>query len=81
MIKYLEALEKMADGRATKIFMPIETSGILSSAAAFGEMFKDGKEGKFLNSAEEKEDKEKDASTTKVVDIIKKASKRIKDED
>jgi regulator of protease activity HflC (stomatin/prohibitin superfamily) len=40
MIKYLEALEKMADGKATKIFMPIETSGILSSAAALGEMLR-----------------------------------------
>ncbi len=41
-IKYLEALEKMADGKATKIFMPFETSGVLSGAAAIGEMFKEG---------------------------------------
>jgi regulator of protease activity HflC (stomatin/prohibitin superfamily) len=41
-IKYLEALEKMADGQATKIFMPFETSGVLSGAAAIGEMFKEG---------------------------------------
>ncbi|MBD3388698.1 MAG: SPFH/Band 7/PHB domain protein [Candidatus Altiarchaeales archaeon] len=40
MIKYLEALEKMADGKATKIFMPVETSGVLSGAAALGEMLK-----------------------------------------
>jgi regulator of protease activity HflC (stomatin/prohibitin superfamily) len=40
MIKYLEALEKMADGKATKIFMPFETSGVLSGAAAIGEMLK-----------------------------------------
>jgi regulator of protease activity HflC (stomatin/prohibitin superfamily) len=40
MIKYLEALGKMADGKATKIFMPVETSGILGGAAALGEMFR-----------------------------------------
>jgi regulator of protease activity HflC (stomatin/prohibitin superfamily) len=40
MIKYLEALEKMADGKATKIFMPVETSGMLSGAAALGEMLR-----------------------------------------
>lgn len=30
-IKYLEALAKIADGKASKIFMPIEVSGILGS--------------------------------------------------
>jgi len=40
MIKYLEALGKMADGKATKIFMPLETSGMLSGAAALGEMLR-----------------------------------------
>jgi regulator of protease activity HflC (stomatin/prohibitin superfamily) len=43
MIKYLEALEKMADGKATKIFMPVETSGILGGAAAIGEMLRGDK--------------------------------------
>jgi len=40
MIKYLEALEKMADGKSTKIFMPVETSGMLSGIGALGEMLK-----------------------------------------
>lgn len=40
-IKYLEALEGIADGRATKIFLPLETSGILSSIGAIGELFAD----------------------------------------
>ncbi len=40
-IKYLEALEKVADGQATKIFLPIETSGILGSLAGIGELFKE----------------------------------------
>ena len=44
MLKYLEALGKMADGKATKIFMPVETSGILGGAAAIGEMLRGGKE-------------------------------------
>jgi len=40
MIKYLEALGKMADGKATKIFMPMEASGILSGVGAIGEMLR-----------------------------------------
>lgn len=40
-IKYLEALEKVANGNATKIFLPIETTGILSSIGTFKEMFKE----------------------------------------
>lgn len=39
-IKYLEALQGMAQGQATKIFMPMEVSGILSSLGAMGELFK-----------------------------------------
>lgn len=37
-IKYLETLERMADGQATKIFLPYEASGILSSIAGIGEI-------------------------------------------
>lgn len=40
-IKYLETLEKMADGKATKVFLPYEASGILSSIAGIGEILKD----------------------------------------
>lgn len=40
-IKYLEALQKIADGKASKIFLPYEVSGILSSIAAMGEIIKD----------------------------------------
>jgi len=40
-IKYLEALQKIADGKATKIFLPIETSGVLGSIAGIGELFKE----------------------------------------
>ncbi|MDH4168357.1 MAG: SPFH/Band 7/PHB domain protein [Acidimicrobiia bacterium] len=38
-IKYLEALGAVANGRATKIFLPLESSGVLSSVAALGEVF------------------------------------------
>ena len=41
-IKYLEALQGIADGQATKIFLPLDTAGVLGSVAAIGEMFKDG---------------------------------------
>lgn len=40
-IKYLEALPKIADGNATKIFLPLESSGILSSVAGIAEIFKE----------------------------------------
>jgi len=40
-IKYLEALQKIADGKATKIFLPVETSGILGSIGGVAEIFKE----------------------------------------
>lgn len=40
-IKYLEALQAIANGNATKIFMPFEASGFLSSIGGIAEMFKD----------------------------------------
>lgn len=40
-IKYLEALEKIADGKATKVFLPFEASGILGSIAGVGELLKE----------------------------------------
>ena len=45
-IKYLEALEKVANGSATKIFMPMEASGVLGSIAGIGELFNKDKEAK-----------------------------------
>jgi len=38
-IKYLEALEGIADGQATKLFLPMEMSGIASTIGALGELF------------------------------------------
>ena len=40
-IKYLEALQKVADGQATKIFLPLETSGVLGSIAGIAELLKE----------------------------------------
>jgi len=40
-LKYLEALEKVADGQATKILLPLETAGILGSIAGISELFKE----------------------------------------
>jgi len=39
-IKYIDSLQKIADGKATKILLPMETSGILGSIAGIGELFK-----------------------------------------
>ncbi len=47
-IKYMEALQNVADGKATKIFLPLETSGVLGSIAGISELFKE----------KDKEDKE-----------------------
>ena len=43
-IRYLEALEAIANGQATKIFLPLDTSGVLGAVAAMGEMFKESAE-------------------------------------
>jgi regulator of protease activity HflC (stomatin/prohibitin superfamily) len=40
-IRYLEALQGIANGQATKVFLPVDTSGVLGSVAAIGEMFRD----------------------------------------
>jgi len=40
-IKYLEALRGIADGKATKIFLPLDSSGILGSIAGIAELFKE----------------------------------------
>ena len=41
-IKYLEALRGIADGQATKIFLPYEASGVLGGVAAISEIWKEG---------------------------------------
>lgn len=38
-IKYLEALQKVADGKSTKLIVPFESSGILGSLAQIKELF------------------------------------------
>jgi len=40
-IKYLEALQKIADGKATKVFLPYEAMGVLGSVAGIAEVMKD----------------------------------------
>lgn len=40
-IKYLEALQKIADGKATKVFLPFEASGVLGSIAGIAELLKE----------------------------------------
>jgi len=40
-IKYLETLKEVANGQATKIFLPFETTSVLSSLGAIAELFKD----------------------------------------
>ncbi len=39
-IKYLEALTRIADGKASKVFLPLEAMGTLGSMAAIGDAFR-----------------------------------------
>jgi len=43
-IKYMETLQRMANGQATKIFLPIEATGILAGIAAMGDAFEEGRQ-------------------------------------
>jgi regulator of protease activity HflC (stomatin/prohibitin superfamily) len=40
-IKYLEALQKIAEGQATKIFLPYEATGVLGSIGGIAELLKE----------------------------------------
>lgn len=40
-IKYMETLEKVANGQATKIFLPLESTNVMGSIAGIAELFKD----------------------------------------
>ncbi len=42
-VKYLEALARIADGKATKIFLPLEATGVLAGIAAIGDVFEEGR--------------------------------------
>ena len=42
-IQYLEALKVVANGKASKIFLPLETSGILGSLGGIKELFNEKK--------------------------------------
>jgi regulator of protease activity HflC (stomatin/prohibitin superfamily) len=44
-IRSLETLEKVADGKATKIFLPTEASAALSSLGAIAELFRQNSQG------------------------------------
>lgn len=42
-LRYIEALRSIADGNATKIFMPLELQGMASAAGSFAEMMQSGR--------------------------------------
>jgi regulator of protease activity HflC (stomatin/prohibitin superfamily) len=41
-IKYLETLSRVANGKSTKIFLPLEATGVMGAMAAMGDAFKEG---------------------------------------
>ena len=67
-IKYLEALEKVADGNSTKIFLPAEVSGILGSVGGIAELFNDDTE------PNTKEKPKNDAKKSEIRKIMAKAN-------
>ena len=42
-IRYLDTLQKMADGQSTKIYLPYEATGVLGALGGIGELFQDKK--------------------------------------
>jgi len=44
-IRYLEALGRIADGKASKVFLPVELTGILGSLGAIKELFSEAETG------------------------------------
>jgi regulator of protease activity HflC (stomatin/prohibitin superfamily) len=42
-LRYIDALGKVADGNATKIFMPLEMQGMASAAGSFSELLQTGR--------------------------------------
>ncbi|MFN3532241.1 MAG: hypothetical protein ACK41Q_06970 [Candidatus Brocadia sp.] len=40
-IKYLESIGKITDGKATKVFLPYEATGILGSIAGISKLLKE----------------------------------------
>jgi len=42
-VKYLETLQRVANGKATKIFLPMEATGVLAGIAAIGDAFEEGR--------------------------------------
>ena len=43
-LRYIESLQQIADGQATKIFMPLQMEGMASNVGAVSELFKSGLE-------------------------------------
>ncbi|HCO69820.1 SPFH domain-containing protein [Mesotoga sp.] len=53
-IRYLDALRQIADGKANKVFLPYESSAMLSSLGTMAEIFKDGKDSSSVNEKDSK---------------------------
>ncbi|MCY4193834.1 MAG: SPFH/Band 7/PHB domain protein [bacterium] len=52
-IRYLEALKNVADGNATKIFLPLDTSGLTNAVASLSEIARAGQGSPAVREAEE----------------------------
>jgi regulator of protease activity HflC (stomatin/prohibitin superfamily) len=70
-IKYLEALEKVANGNSTKIFLPAEVSGILGSIGGIAELFNDDE----LNKKDTEFGKSPSKQVRKIMEKVKEQSK------
>ncbi|WP_169805435.1 SPFH domain-containing protein [Methanobrevibacter cuticularis] len=73
-IKYLESLEKIADGNSTKIFLPTEVSGILGSIGGIAELFNTDEE---LNKKEVPKENSVNREAKRIMEKVKRQSNAV----
>jgi regulator of protease activity HflC (stomatin/prohibitin superfamily) len=85
-LKGLEALKDVSDGRATKIFMPTDLSGVISTLGVAAEALGIGDATEIDHSPKEKDDRaaddccdDKDGATQELIDTAERISKGTKD--
>ncbi|MGY6499425.1 MAG: SPFH domain-containing protein [Acidimicrobiales bacterium] len=65
-VKYLEALGRIANGQATKIFLPADMTGIMGSVAGIGELFRSGADAEDAAVDHERADRELGGPSTPI---------------
>ncbi|MEA1992820.1 MAG: SPFH domain-containing protein [Euryarchaeota archaeon] len=74
-IKYLETLSEIAKGKANKVFLPYEATGLMGSIGGIAELFKEKSEKTTTKEPEEEKTQEK---PKKISDLKKKTLEKIR---